>query len=128
MGRSTVRILIVLALVALPAGIYRARCGAGGCEKPPPPAEVPYCSLGAATRTALANGTREGRSPDIFMVTRRGGSGLWPPAGDDRLWPWPTADGPTSIPLILWGHGIKDGAAVPPSAGADDVAPTLAAV
>lgn len=74
------------------------------------------------------NGAREGRSPDIFMVTRRGGSGLWPPAGDDRLWPWPTADGPTSIPLILWGHGIKDGAAVPPSAGGDDVAPTLAAV
>ncbi|MGI8407955.1 MAG: hypothetical protein ACR2L3_05535, partial [Actinomycetota bacterium] len=41
---------------------------------------------------------------------------------------WRRAGGSISVPLVRGGHGIKDGAVVCSSAGADDVAPTLAAV
>lgn len=60
------------------------------------------------------------------MVTAEGGAGISPVDAEDAHFPWPTVEGPASGALVLWGHGVKPGAGVPPEAAADDIAPTLA--
>lgn len=116
---------MVFILIAVPAAVFRARCGVGGCGPEPVKAIVPFCSLKEEVRTALAAGFREGRSPDVFMVTQGEGTGISAP-GRESDFPWPTVQAPPTGALMLWGHGIDAEADVPADASADDLAPTLA--
>jgi hypothetical protein len=74
----------------------------------------------------LAAGFREGRSPDVFAVTRgaivHGGSD---PADD--LVPWPSlgAAETTGVPIVFSGTGVDASATVPGGTGLDQIAPTI---
>ncbi|MDQ3751525.1 MAG: alkaline phosphatase family protein [Actinomycetota bacterium] len=107
---------------AAPAGVLRALCTGGSCNRPvATAASVPFCSLPDDVRSRLAAGFRESRSPDVMGVTSgesavggRGGAAAWPSLGDTG----------GQIPIVFAGVGVS-GAPVPAGTGLDDVAPTL---
>lgn len=94
-------------------------------------ADVPFCSLPGRVRDGLAAGFREGRSPDLFAVTRgqtgAGGTAFDQAAGAPT-WPSVPAGDASRIPIAFWGTGVDSGAAIPAGTGADDIAPTLARI
>jgi hypothetical protein len=126
--RRTLLLLAVLALLAAPAVALRAACVGRSCQTPQAPPKVPFCSLSAETRSLIAAGYREERSPDVLAVTRSGrvvgATGL--PGGS----PWPSVEVPHSarVPIVFWGAGVDQSAQVTPGTGLRDVAPTLASL
>ncbi|HZD17285.1 MAG TPA: hypothetical protein VE669_04000, partial [Actinomycetota bacterium] len=79
-------------------------------------------------KTLIANGYREGRSPDVLGVT--GGSAVWSRAGGAGFrapWPGVGLDG-TAVPLAFAGAGVAIGAELPDGVTLDRVAPTVAEI
>lgn len=100
--------LSVLGLILAPAAVLRAVCAGHSCDEPDRgAAAVPFCSLPDDRRAEMVAGFREGRSPDVLVVS-------------DRARPGP-------VPLLFAGAGI-DPDASPSEAGIDSIAPTIADV
>jgi hypothetical protein len=127
-GRRLLTLLVVLAGVAIPAGVLQALCVGRSCdEAEAPAARVPFCTLPATIREAIAAGYREERSPDVLGVanttpifTEVGGTG-------GRA-PWPAIEPApdTRVPIVLAGAGIAAGETIPDGTGLDRIAPTIA--
>jgi hypothetical protein len=139
--RRLLGLLVVAAVVGLPAGILRAACVGNSCdERAATNVRLPFCSLPDRVRQPIADGFRDGRSPDVLGVATseglrgtldpdggaRAGSGKTPAA---RWTPWPsTGDPDLRVPIAFWGAGIRAGAPLPDGVGLRDVAPTLEGV
>jgi hypothetical protein len=127
-GRRLATLLIVSALVALPAVALRVFCIGKSCDTSEATASVavPFCPLPAALRTAIAAGFREDRSPDALGVAARAGTGVSTPVGDDVEVPWPSVPqmSATRVPIAFSGGGFT-GSPPPAGTGLDQIAPTL---
>ncbi|HEX9124507.1 MAG TPA: hypothetical protein VF984_14300 [Actinomycetota bacterium] len=128
-GRRLLILLVLLGLLAIPAGALRAACVGRSCAVEVGSVRVPFCPLPAALRADLVAGFREGRSPDVLAVARtptvRGATrdpGVAPP------WPFLTTRPDTSVPIVFAGTGVDPAAVVPGGTGLDQIAPTLADV
>jgi hypothetical protein len=129
-GRRTLTVVMVAAAVAVPAAVLRALCVGRSCERAAAPAaRIPFCSLPAGVRDALAAGFRDGRSPDILAVTEStdvaGSAGL--ERSRRAVWPSIADRGREEIPLVIWGAGVGPGP-IEGSPSLADVAPTTAAI
>ena len=118
---------MICAAIGIPAVALRAACVGRSCSNGgADEARIPFCPLPDALKADLAAGFREGRSPDVFAVTRgatvRGGSD---PADD--LVPWPSlgAADTTGVPIVFSGTGVDASATVPGGTGLDQIAPTI---
>lgn len=129
-GRRLVLLLVFLTAIGLPAGALRAACAGRSCAgAEDEPARVPFCPLPATVRTALENGYREGRSPDVMVVTAPGTELAGAQAVASGPVAWPSArDTVSRVPLLFAGAGVDPGAAIPRSTTLDRVAPTVAAI
>jgi hypothetical protein len=125
-GRRTLTLLLVLAAIGLPAVVLQAACVGRSCEdEASAPARVPFCPLPEAVKTAISNGYREGRSPDVLGVTASrplatevGGVPVaWPATGNDAR-----------VPIVFWGAGITPRPALASGVTLDRIAPSLAEV
>ena len=125
--RRTLILLLAAALVGLPAGVLRALCAGQSCDAPSEArARAPFCSLPEDVRTRLADGFRDGRSPEVFGIAGdvavRGHSGPGKPA-------WPSVhDGRIESALAFWGAGIDEKGRIRDGTTLDAVAPTVAEV
>jgi hypothetical protein len=126
-GRRLVTLLVICAAIGIPAVALRAACAGRSCSNGGgDEARIPFCPLPDALKADLAAGFREGRSPDVFAVTRgaivHGGSD---PADD--LVPWPSlgAAETTGVPIVFSGTGVDASATVPSGTGLDQIAPTI---
>ncbi|MEP7032681.1 MAG: hypothetical protein ABI879_01735 [Actinomycetota bacterium] len=126
-GRRLVTLLAICAAIGIPAVALRAACAGRSCSNGGgDEARIPFCPLPDALKADLAAGFREGRSPDVFAVTRgaivHGGSD---PADD--LVPWPSlgAADTTGVPIVFSGTGVDASATVPGGTGLDQIAPTI---
>lgn len=125
--RRLLTLLLVLAVLGVPAAVLRVLCVGHACDQPvEASAEVPFCSLPEAVRSLVAAGFREGRSPEILGVTA--GATVTGGAPGARTVAWPSVDTtPPRVPLAFLGGGIvNEGEGLPPAVGLDDVAPTIA--
>jgi hypothetical protein len=125
-GRRLLVLLAVLAVVAAPAGVLRALCVGNACDqRTQTQATIPFCSLPGGLREQIANGFREGRSPDVLAVARD--SAVFTEAGGLRV-PWPATATSTDarVPLVFAGPGVDGGARLPDGVPLDGVAPTVA--
>ena len=122
-------LLIVLAVVSLPAIGLRAACLGNSCGDPAvSAARVPFCSLPPGLRSDIANGYREKRSPDVLVVPREPAFAGWASRGQRGVRPlWPSTEEPPpqQVPLVFSGAGIRPDAPIPDGATLDRVAPTL---
>jgi hypothetical protein len=126
-GRRLVTLLVICAAIGIPAVALRAACAGRSCSNGGgDEARIPFCPLPDALKADLAAGFREGRSPDVFAVTRgaavRGGTD---PADD--LVPWPSLGAAeiTGVPIVFSGTGVDASATVPGGTGLDQIAPTI---
>ena len=117
--------LVVLAAIAIPAGILQAVCAGRSCDEASGEApRVPFCPLPAALREDLVNGYREGRSPDVLGVAAD--TPVFTQVDGARIgWPALGAAADTRVPMVFWGSGVSPGAAVPDGATLDRIAPTV---
>ncbi|HEX6231014.1 MAG TPA: hypothetical protein VF029_04830 [Actinomycetota bacterium] len=122
-------LLAFLVAVGLPAVLLQVLCVGSSCDAGSSDApRVPFCSLPEATRRLIANGYREGRSPDVLGITS--GATVWSEAGGTGVRvPWPGArSASTAVPLVFAGVGVRPGVAVPDGVTLDRVAPTVAGI
>lgn len=138
-GRRLITLLIVAALVGVPALVLRIFCVGQSCpdQSTAGAAAVPFCPLPADVRTLIQHGFYEnGRSPDAFALAKTpnvaGGTGTGP-TGAAPVWPDLSVgagrtDGlpVTQVPIVFSGSGVSAGAKVPTGTGLDDIAPTIA--
>lgn len=128
-GPRLATLLLVLALVALPAVALRAFCIGKSCQTSEATASVavPFCPLPAVLRHEIAAGFREDRSPDVLGVTTLAGTEIGTPIGDDVEVPWPSVGNPdaTRVPIAFFGDRLT-GSRPPDGTGLDQIAPTLA--
>ncbi len=125
-GRRLLVLLLVLAAIAVPAGVLRALCLGNACDRGTPgPTRVPFCSLPADLRTQIANGFREGRSPDVLAIARD--TAVYTDLDGLRV-PWPATGTSTDprVPLVFAGPRVERGAQLPGGVTLDRVAPTVA--
>jgi hypothetical protein len=126
-GRRVLILLVVLAIVALPAGVLHAVCAGKSCDAGADEvARTPFCPLPAALKTAIVNGFREGRSPDVLAVADRtpvytttGGTGVRGP------WPSLRSAADPRVPIVFEGRGVAPGAHVRDGITLDRIAPTV---
>jgi hypothetical protein len=127
-GRRLLTLLVVLAAIGLPAGILQSLCVGRSCEAEGDAApRVPFCPLPASLRVLLANGYREGRSPDVLGVVQ--GTPAYTEVAGTRL-SWPaagTAVDDVAVPLAFAGAGVRRDVELPSGVTLDRVAPTIAA-
>ncbi|MGZ8637469.1 MAG: hypothetical protein ACXWX2_10940 [Actinomycetota bacterium] len=127
-GRRLLVLLLVLAAVAVPAGVLRALCVGNACNRATSgSSRVPFCGLPADLREQIANGFREGRSPDVLAVAR--GTAVSTDVAGLRV-PWPATGTATDarVPLAITGPGVSPGGRLPQGVTLDRVAPTVAAL
>ncbi|HJR44508.1 MAG TPA: hypothetical protein VJ927_02790 [Actinomycetota bacterium] len=128
--RRTLGLLVLLAVIGLPAFTLRLFCVGHSCDAPAEATSaIPFCSLPDRTRSLVAAGFREGRSPELLGVTSE-----TPVAGGhafgrrDPAPQWPSTQAiPRRVPLVFTGAGLA-AIALPSGVGLDDVAPTIAAL
>src|SRR6266540_6110925 len=104
---------VVLGAIGIPAAVLTATCAGRSCEASGGESvRVPFCPLPTARKDGIANGFREGRSPDVL-----GGAAGTPVHTDvDGLrTPWPAtgASADPRVPLVFAGAGVADGGHVP---------------
>lgn len=123
----TIALVTAVALIALPAGIMRAFCVGKACDSnESAPASVPFCSLPANTRSLVAAGYREGRSPNVLAVAEP--AGVVGAEGPGRA-PWPEIDSrAATVPIVFHGAGIDPAGEVPAGTALDGIAPTVAEI
>jgi len=126
-GRRLLLLLVVLAGIGLPAGVLQALCVGKSCEAEVHGApRVPFCPLPATLRELIANGYREGRSPDVLGVVE--GTPVYTEIAGSRL-PWPgTVVDDAAVPLAFAGAGVRRDVGLPSGVTLDRVAPTIAQI
>jgi hypothetical protein len=123
-ARRLLVLLVVLAALAVPAGVLRAACAGKSCAETAAAPRVPFCPLPDWMKSDIAAGYREDRSPDVLGVPERSGLSSGASAAA-----WPSvADGPNAadVPIVLAGAGIDRSATVPAGTTLDAIAPTIA--
>ena len=128
-GRRIALLLVFLTAIGVPAGVLRAACAGRSCAGGDHElARVPFCRLPGTVRTAIENGYREGRSPEVMVVTRQNGTLAGPQAVTSGRIAWPSAgDAAARVPLLFTGAGVDADAEIPDGTTLDRVAPTVAA-
>jgi len=124
-GRRLLVMLIVLAAIGIPAAVLTATCAGRSCDASGGEVlRVPFCPLPAALKDGIANGFREGRSPDVLGVAA--GTPVYTDVDGLRT-PWPATDASTDlrVPMVFAGTGVTQGASVPNGTTLDRVAPTV---
>jgi hypothetical protein len=118
--------LVVLAAIGIPAAVLTATCAGRSCDASGgETVRVPFCPLPAALKDGIANGFREGRSPDVLGVA---GTPVYTDVAGLRT-PWPaTAFTDPRVPIVFAGAGVTHGASVPDGTSLDRVAPTVSDV
>jgi len=121
---------VICAAIGIPAVALRAACAGRSCSSGGGgEARIPFCPLSDELKADLAAGFRQGRSPDVFAVTRgatvRGGTD---PADDPFPWPSVGAAEATGVPIVFSGTGVDASATVPEGTGLDQLAPTISDV
>lgn len=121
---------MICAAIGIPAVALRAACAGRSCSSGGGgEARIPFCPLPDELKADLAAGFRQGRSPDVFAVTRgatvRGGTD---PADDPFPWPSVGAAEATGVPIVFSGTGVDASATVPEGTGLDQLAPTISDV
>jgi hypothetical protein len=133
--RRMVTLLILLAVLGAPALGLRLLCVGHACDEPiRSTASIPFCSLDGELRELIANGFREGRSPDVLAVPARpvGGGTYFDKKKPGPEWPSSDAVRSTRVPIAFRTPtlGIRVGDAeetrLPSGTGLDDIAPTIA--
>jgi hypothetical protein len=123
-----VAVLLVAALVSVPALVLHVFCAGRSCaSEAGAVVDAPFCSLPADLRKALTQGFYDGRSPDVLAVATGavvGAAGY--EATPAPLWP-SLETRATGVPIVFWGAGVASGVELP-SAGLDDIAPTIAEI
>jgi hypothetical protein len=126
-GRRLLILLVVLAAIAIPAGVLQAVCAGRSCDQSSGATpRIPFCPLPDAVKQEIANGYREGRSPDVLGVT----ADVPVVRGDGNAtgvaWPSTGTSDDGRVPLAFAGAGIRAGASIPAGVTLDRVAPTVA--
>jgi len=121
---------VICAAIGIPAVALRAACAGRSCSSGGGgEARIPFCPLPDELKADLAAGFRQGRSPDVFAVTRgatvRGGTD---PADDPFPWPSVGAAEATGVPIVFSGTGVDASMTVPEGTGLDQLAPTISDV
>ena len=121
---------MICAAIGIPAVALRAACAGRSCSSGGGgEARIPFCPLPDELKADLAAGFRQGRSPDVFAVTRGGAvRGGTDPADDPFSWPSVGAAEATGVPIVFSGTGVDASATVPDGTGLDQVAPTISDV
>src|ERR671910_1087850 len=117
--------LVALAAIGIPAAVLTATCAGRSCDASGgETVRVPFCPLPAALKDGIANGFREGRSPDVLGVAA--GTPVYTDVDGLRT-PWPAtgASADTRVPIVFGGAGITRGANVPDGTTLDRVGPTV---
>lgn len=132
LGRRAAALLVVAALVGLPAVALRASCAGNSCRSTAEASsDTPFCSLPSNVRKLIEHGYYDGRAPDLIAVTGRtllsGGDAFQDP-GPKPLWPSTSGDDNGRVPIVFSGSGITLSADVPARTRLDAVAETLADV
>ena len=119
---------VVLGAIGIPAAVLTATCAGRSCEASGGESvRVPFCPLPAALKDGIANGFREGRSPDVLGVAD--GTPVFTDVDGLRT-PWPATGASTDprVPIVFAGIGVTQGASVPDGTTLDRVAPTVSDV
>jgi hypothetical protein len=123
-GRRLILLVVLLAAIGLPAGLLSATCANGSCVDGVGRASpIPFCPLPAELQDRLANGYREGRSPDVLGVANR--TPLYTDADGRTAWPSASVDG--RVPLVFAGSGARP-MTLPDGVALDSVAPTVSEI
>jgi hypothetical protein len=119
--------LVVLAAIGIPAAVLSATCVGRSCDASGgETVRVPFCLLPAALKDGIANGFREGRSPDVLGVAA--GTPVYTDVAGLRT-PWPaTVFTDPRVPIVFAGAGVTQGASVADGTTLDRVAPTVSEV
>jgi hypothetical protein len=120
--------LVVLAAIGIPAAVLTATCAGRSCDASGgETVRVPFCPLPAALKDGIANGFREGRSPDVLGVAA--GTPVYTDVNGRRT-PWPATGASTDprVPMVFAGIGVTQGARVPDGTTLDRVAPTVSEI
>ena len=120
--------LVALAAIGIPAAVLTAACAGRSCEASGgETVRVPFCPLPTALKDGIANGFREGRSPDVLGVAA--GTPVYTDVDALRT-PWPATGASTDrrVPMVFAGIGVTQGARVPDGTTLDRVAPTVSDV
>jgi hypothetical protein len=120
--------LVALAAIGVPAALLTATCAGRSCEAlDGETVRVPFCPLPEGLKDGIANGFREGRSPDVLGVAD--GTPLYTDVDAFRT-PWPATGTLTDprVPIVFAGAGVASGASVPDGTTLDRVAPTVSEI
>jgi hypothetical protein len=120
--------LVVLAAIGIPAAVLTTTCAGRSCEASGGEAvRVPFCPLPTALKDGIANGFREGRSPDVLGVAA--GTPVYTDVDGLRTtWPATGAFADPRVPIVFAGAGVSGGGSVPSGTTLDQVAPTVSDV
>ncbi|HET8525782.1 MAG TPA: hypothetical protein VFM81_04015, partial [Actinomycetota bacterium] len=124
-GRRLLVMLVVLAAIGIPGAVLTATCAGRSCDASGgETVRVPFCPLPAALKEGIANGFREGRSPDVLGVAA--GTPVYTDADGLRA-PWPATGASTDprVPIVLAGDGVAKAGSIPKGTTLDRVAPTV---
>jgi hypothetical protein len=107
-GRRLLLLAATLVAIGVPAAALHVACVGRSCDARSVAAgRVPFCTLPERARTLLANGYREGRSPDVLAVAAAPGvSTDVPTEGSTVSAPWPTTGNDVRVPVVFWGTGV----------------------
>lgn len=120
--------LVALAAIGIPAAVLTATCAGRSCDASGGEAiRVPFCPLPGALKDGIANGFREGRSPDVLGVAE--GTPVYAEVAGLRM-PWPDTGTFTDarVPIAFAGAGVGGGTSVPDGTTLDRVAPTVSEI
>jgi hypothetical protein len=121
-------LLVALAAIGIPAAVLTATCAGNACQNAGGgDVRVPFCPLPEAVKDGIVNGFREGRSPDVLGIAD--GTPVYTGSGRGRAsWPGAAASTDTSVPIVLAGAGVSNGATLPDGVTLDRIAPTVSRI
>jgi hypothetical protein len=121
-------LLVALAAIGIPAAVLTATCAGNACQNAGGgDVRVPFCPLPEAVKDGIVNGFREGRSPDVLGIAD--GTPVYTGSGRGRAsWPRAAASTDTSVPIVLAGAGVSNGATLPDGVTLDRIAPTVSRI
>lgn len=120
-------LLAGLAAIGIPAAALTVACVGNACDaRVEPAARVPFCPLPEPVKRAIADGYREGRSPDVLGVAD--GTPIYTELDGLRA-PWPAVGTFTDarVPIVFAGAGVL-ATNLPDGVTLDRVAPTVAEI